>query len=372
MIDENEYEEIPYGTSKNIDFRDLLLKITGSWKTILVWMLVAGAIGVFIGFCSPKVYTVTSKLSPELSYRSTSGNLSSLASLAGVNLNSLSGNTDAFRPDLYPEIIESVPFIVDLFEMPVTVVEKKDTVETTYYDYLLNHQRKAWWTTVMGWPFDLLNWVKGLFKPDEEADEDPLHPVVDKYHLTKHQYMVYKAVKKKISTTVDRKNYMLTIEVEDQSKIVAADVSQLIIENLKKYITEYRTEKSRKDLEYYQEIYDEAKNDYIAKQREYARYYDSNLGTVSRISQVRQQQLQNEVNLLFQIFSTASQQLQLAKAKVQQETPVLACLQPPTVPLKGKPSKLNLLVTYMFFGFFLSLVWILWLKDWIKGFKKKE
>ncbi len=372
MIDENEYEEIPYGTSKPIDFRGLLLKIAHGWKTIVIWMLVAGAIGVFIGFCSPKVYTVTSKLSPELSYRSTSGNLSSLASLAGVNLNSLSGNTDAFRPDLYPEIIESVPFIVDLFELPVSVVEKKDTISTNYYDYMLNYQKKAWWTTVMGWPFDLLNWVKSLFSPDEEADEDPTHPVVDKYHLTKHQYNVYKAVKKNISTTVDRKNYMLTIAVEDQSKIVAADISQLIIDNLTRYITEYRTEKARKDLAYYQEIYDEAKDDYTAKQREYARYYDANQGTVSRLSQVRQQQLQNEVNLKFQVFSTASQQLQLAKAKVQQETPVLACLQPPTVPLKGKPSKLSLLVTYMFFGLFLSFIWLLWLKDWIKGLKKQD
>ena len=372
MIDENEYEEIPYGTSRSIDFRALFLKVAGSWKTILVWMLVAGAIGVFIGFCTPKVYTVTSKLSPELSYRSTSGNLSSLASLAGVNLNSLSGNTDAFRPDLYPEIIESVPFIVDLFELPVKVVEKKDTIATTYYDYLLNHQKKAWWTTVMGWPFDLLGWIKDQFKPDDEVDDDPLHPVVDRYRLTRHQYRVYKSAKKKISTTVDRKNYMLTIAVEDQNGVVAADVSQLIIDNLKRYITDYRTEKARKDQDYYQEIYDEAKSDYIAKQHEYARYYDANQGSVNRTSQVRLQQLQNEVSLQFQIFSTASQQLQLAKAKVQQETPVLACLQPPTVPLKGKPSKFNLLVTYMFFGLFLSLVWILWMKDWIKSLKKEE
>ena len=58
-------------------------------------------------------------------------------------------------------------------------------------------------------------------------------------------------------------------------------------------------------------------------------------------------------------------------AYAQQETPVVATLQPPTVPLKGRPSKFRLLITYSFFGFFLSLVWVLWLKDALSDFKKK-
>ena len=142
MIEDNEYNEIPYKKS-SVDIKALVLKVLKKWKTILLWMVVAGAIGVFIGFCTPKVYSVSSKLSPELMSRVNSSSLSSLASLAGVSMSSLSGNSDAIRPDLYPEIISSVPFIVDLFEVPVQIVEKKDTVRTSYYDYIENHQKRA-------------------------------------------------------------------------------------------------------------------------------------------------------------------------------------------------------------------------------------
>lgn len=372
MIEDNEYTEIPYKKASPIDIKGLIRKVLKSWKTILIWMLVAGAIGVFIGFCSPKIYTVTSKLSPELTTRVSSNSLSSLASMAGVNISNLTGNSDAMRPDLYPEIISSVPFLVDLFEVPVQIVEKRDTINTSYYDYIENHQKRAWWSVVMGWPFDVLNWAKGLVSPEEEEEEeDPVNPDVDSYHLTKKQDGVVRAIEKKISATVDRKTYMITIVVEDQDKVVAADISSTIIENLKRYITAYRTEKARRDLEYYQGLYDDAKADYMASQREYAWYFDANHGTVSRLSQVKTLQLQNEMNLKYSVYSTASQQLELAKAKVQQETPVLATLQPPTVPLKGRPSKVRLLITYAFFGFFLSLVWVLWLKDALADFKKK-
>lgn len=373
MIEDNEYSEIPYKKGSPVDIAGLIKKVLKSWKTILIWMIVAGAVGVFIGFCSPKVYTVTSKLSPELTTRMSGNSLSSLASMAGVNLSSLSGTSDAIRPDLYPEIISSVPFIIDLFEVPVQIVEKKDTIKTSYYDYIENHQKRAWWSVVMGWPFDVLNWAKGLFSPEEEEEaEDSVNPVVDSYHLTKKQDGVVHAIEKKISTTVDRKTYMITIVVEDQDKVVAADISNTIIENLKRYITNYRTAKARRDLEYYQGLYNDAKADYLAAQREYAWYFDSNHGTVSRLSQVKTLQLQNEMNLKYSVYSTASQQLELAKAKVQQETPVLAVLQPPTVPLKGRPSKVRLLITYAFFGFFLSLVWVLWLRNAIADFKKKS
>ena len=373
MIEENEYSEIPYKKTSPVDIAGLIKKVLKSWKTILLWMVVAGAIGVFIGFSTPKVYSVTSKLSPELTTRVSANSMSSLASMAGVNLSGLSGNPDAIRPDLYPEIISSVPFIADLFEVPVQIVEKNDTVNTSYYDYIENHQKRAWWSVVMGWPFDALNWAKGLFgAKEEETEEDSDHPEVDTFHLTRKQDGVVRSIGKKISVTVDRKTYMITIIVEDQNKVVAADISNKIIENLKRYITDYRTEKARRDLEYYQGLYDDAKAEYLAAQKAYAWYFDANNGTVSRLSQVHTHQLQNEVNLKYSVYSTTSQQLQLAKAKVQQETPVLAVLQPPTVPLKGRPSKVRLLTTYAFFGFFLSLVWVLWLKDAIADFKKKH
>jgi hypothetical protein len=42
------------------------------------------------------------------------GNLGSLAGLAGLNLDNPAG--DAIRPDLYPEVLQSVPFALQTSE----------------------------------------------------------------------------------------------------------------------------------------------------------------------------------------------------------------------------------------------------------------
>ena len=84
----------------------------------------AGVIGLVVGFSIPKVYTVSSKLAPEIVSR-TNSSLSSLASIAGVNLNNMS-TSDAVYPELYPEIVSSTPFVVELFSIPVEIETRKE------------------------------------------------------------------------------------------------------------------------------------------------------------------------------------------------------------------------------------------------------
>ena len=85
---EEEYDEI--------DIMELLRKLFKEWKLILKWCGIAAVIGLVIAFSIPKEYTVNSTLAPEVVSRSGGGNLSSLASLAGINLSSMS--TANFTP----------------------------------------------------------------------------------------------------------------------------------------------------------------------------------------------------------------------------------------------------------------------------------
>jgi hypothetical protein len=78
---------------------------------------IAAVIGLIVGFSIPKEYTSTIVIAPESSSAKSGGGLSSLASLAGINMNL--NTADAIYPDLYPQIVGSVPFLTDLFEIPV-------------------------------------------------------------------------------------------------------------------------------------------------------------------------------------------------------------------------------------------------------------
>lgn len=79
------------------------------------------------------------KLAPETTdATSKMSNLGGLAAMAGIDLGSASGQ-DALSPNLYPDIVHSTPFLLELFPEKVTDKEKKYT--TTLYDYIAGHQR---------------------------------------------------------------------------------------------------------------------------------------------------------------------------------------------------------------------------------------
>ena len=355
---EEEYEEI--------DIMVLVRRLLREWKRILVWCGIAAVVGLVIAFSIPKEYTVSSKLAPELVAKSGTGSLGSLASLAGVNLGSIS-TSDAVYPDLYPDIVSSTPFIVELFPVQVEFKDGK----ADYYTYLKEHTRSPWWTVVTRAPSMAMAWIKGLFQ--ERKDPITGYANMDPLRLTAEQSRIAKVIRNSIFLSVEKKTSVISLSVTAQDPLVAARISEEVINKLQSYVVRYRTEKSRKDLDYYQGLYDEAKENYYSAQQRYASYVDRNQGVVLQRVRTEQERLQNEMNLTFQLYNSCAQQLQAAKAKVQLETPVFTVINPPQVPLKqSKPSKATILVTCVFLGAVLAIVWVLWGRDFLAGLKKKE
>ena len=136
-MEENKHPQPPYMEEEydEIDIMELLRKLLKDWKLVLKWAGVAAVVGLVIAFSLPQVFTVNSKLAPEVVSRSGGGSLGSLASLAGINLGSMS-TSDAVYPDLYPDIVSSTPFVVELFPVQVEFKDKKTPMTTDYYTYL--------------------------------------------------------------------------------------------------------------------------------------------------------------------------------------------------------------------------------------------
>lgn len=351
--------QTPEMMEDEIDIMELVRKLLKEWKMLLKWGGIAAVVGVVIAFGIPKEYTASAVMAPEIATKSGSGSLSSLASLAGINLGNMA-STDAMYPELYPQIVSSRPFMVELFSMPVSIKTKDGSqVDTDLYDYMVNYTKSGWISAVAKAPFKALRWFLGLFHEKEEEMEG--HADLDPYHLTLEQANVLKALSESIMVSVDKKTYMISLSVVSQNPKVAADIVQTVIDNLQNYVVDYRTEKSRHDLEYYETLYEEAKKDYFAAQQKYARYVDANQGVVRQSVLIERERLQNEASLAYQLYNQTAQQVQLAKAKVQQETPVATVIQPPTIPLKKtKPSKAKMLVVFGFLGVCLAALWILW------------
>ena len=79
---------------------------------------------------------------------------------------------------------------------------------------------------------------------------------------------------------------------------------------------------------------------------------------------IEQERLQNEQNLAFQVFSQVATQLQMSKAKLQEEKPAFAILEPASVPLlPSGTSRKMILIGIVFLAVAGAAAWILFGQD---------
>ena len=350
--------------AEEIDLMELAKKLWSARQLIIKACAWAALAGLVIGFSIPKEYTTTVKLSPEITNSRSDSSLNSLAALAGIS--TVSQGADAVFPELYPDVVASTPFLTDMFDIQVEEIGGK--MSTTLYDYMLNHQRSAWWSTVASLPFKFLGWVKDLFAGTAQEDH-----TLDPAHLTPSESAVVKALSHRIGVAVDKKTSIVTISVTMQDPMISAAVTDAVMRNLQRYITDYRTNKSRNDLEFTQKLYDESKQQYYDAQQAYASYVDQNQNIVRHSVRTEQERLQNEMDLAYSLYNQMSAQLQMAKAKVQESTPVYAVVQPATVPLKAsKPSKTMILAACIFLAAVGACAWVLFGKETLERFRAEE
>ncbi len=354
---------------QEIDLLELAGKVWAGRRLVLKWCGIAVVVALVVAFSIPKEYTATVMLAPEVENGSRSmGSLSALAGMAGINMGSGEGG-DALSPDLYPDIVSSINFTTELFAVPVTDVEGE--LQTDLFSYLQNEQRSPWWSVVISFPFKCISWVMSLLQ-DETEETGQLDP----FHLTQEEMAVVKTLNNRIAVSVDKKTAVITLSVTMQDPLIAATMTDTVMQRLQNYITDYRTNKARHDLEFTQRLYDEAQKKYYDAQQTYADYVDMNQNIALRSVQTRQERLQNEMNLAYNLYNQTAQQLQLAKAKVQENTPVYTVVQAATVPLQAsKPSKVMILVGMVFLAAVGAVGWILFGKGVWDSFRqtlKKE
>ena len=314
--------------------------------------LIGAVIGLVVAFSIPKNYAVTVKLSREAN-KSSTGGLSSAASVLGLGSFFSSSDGDALSMLLYPEILASNPFALELYDMDVTT-DKGDRMPLNEY---MGTQRVPWWSWLAGLPVRAVKVAMSLFRG---KTEDQAVGTLDPFRLTRKETAELNAIKGSMSAEVDRNTAVATITVMLQDPLVAATVADSVVTKLQSYIAAYRTKKAVNDFEYLEKLYRERQQDYYDAQQRYAAYVDGNRSLYTQRSMVEGERLQNDMNQAYQIYSQVASQLQVARAKVQEDKPVFVVVNPATVPVKAAaPNKKLILIGFMFLACAVASVWIL-------------
>lgn len=364
-MQENNYIQPQYEEEQEIDIMELISKLWKKKAMIIKWCVVGAVIGLVVGFSIPKTYSSSVTLAPETQQR-TNSSVSSIASMMGVNLNN---SVDAISIEMFPDVVHSTPFIVELFELPVQFEWKGEMVNTTLLDYMLEYQKSPWWTPVMQAPFKALGWVMSLGK--EKETEEGIAGPLDPTNLPKKERGVVKFFAENIMVNVDKKTGKTSMSLQMQDPRVVATVLNAVVENLKEYMSDYRTSKARQDVENLAEICTERKADYYKAQQAYAKFVDANKSVVLQSAQAERERLQQEMNLAYQVYSQVATQLEGARIQEQQAKPVFAIIDPVTVPLrKTAPSKAKMLVIFTFLAGCCAAAWVLFGDEYWKKLKE--
>lgn len=353
-----------------IDWMGILRQILTIRKILYKAAGVGLVIGILIALGTPKQYTVSVTLSPEVgSSKSGSGLASMAASFLGGSIGT--DSPDALNATLAPDIVASTPFLLELFHTRVVSQDKQ--IDTTFTAYL-DEQKSSWMGYVLKTPGMAIKGIKSLFSDEEEKTTTVQEGAIE---LNEEDAAKLEGLRKLITAEVDKKTAITTLTVTLQDPKVAATVADSIIYKLQQYITTYRTRKAKEDCQYLEMLYKERQQEYYTAQQRYARYVDANSNMVFQSTMAERERLQNDMSLAYQVYSQVAQQLQVARAKVQEEKPVFAVVEPAVVPLQPSgTSRKVIVIGFVFLAVALTGAWKLWGKPyWLQlkeGLKQKD
>ncbi len=348
-----------------IDLMDLLRKVIGIRKKIYKAAGIGLIIGVIVAISIPKQYTVEVTLSPEMG-NDKAGGLSGLAaSFLGSGV-TMGDGTDALNASLSADIVSSTPFLLELSAMEIPVTKNEVMTLNTYLD----EETSPWWSYVIGFPGMVIGGVKSLFtEEDEIASFDKTSQGA--IELSKQDSRKIATLKKVITASVDKKTSMTSVTATFQDPKIAAVVADSVVKKLQEYIIDYRTFKAKEDCIYLEKLFKERQQEYYAAQKKYADYLDSHDNLILQSVRAEQERLQNDMSLAYQVYSQVASQLQVARAKVQEEKPVFAVVEPAVVPLEPSgTSKKIYVLAFVFLAVCIVIFWNLFGKDFLNKFKE--
>lgn len=343
---ENKKEQNDY-----IDLRVVAKRIWERRKLFYVVLPTVFVVTALLSLCIPRYYKTDIKLVPEIENSGMEGTLGSLASSFGIDLTDMQ-TSDAITPLLYPDLMEDNGFVSKILSLRVKSAQGADVaVDTTYYAYLKKYQQRPWWQSAMGW-------VKKKFKsapkftPSKSKEYNP-------YMISEEEFMLMEKVRDDISISVDKKTAIITIDVKTQDPYICMQLAEKIKDQLQIYITNYRTNKARTDLIYYEKLAKEAKREYDLIRQRYAYFSDANADIILESIKSTRDDLENEMQLKYNAYSTIQNQLQAAKAKVQERTPAFTLLKGAMMPVKhAGPKRMFMVIGWMFFAFVCTVTYI--------------
>jgi len=343
-----------------IDLVELAKHIWENRSTIYKFVAVGIVLGLAVALLSPVEYQSGATLMPEV--QSSQGGASRLLQQYGGLLGLGGGSVDldsetSIPPMLYPQIVRSLPFQLQLLNTEVEFAEFGTT--TTVYNFFDEVYTPSVFSYVTEYTVGLHGKVIGLFKEEEAPRPLPRGLEPDEVvSVTKDQMKIIEKMRERVTVSLNEESGVINLSVEMPDPNASAQIAKTSIGLIREYVTNYRTRKAEQDLQFAREQLQTAKAVFEDAQNRLAEFRDGNVNLATARAQTELQRLQSEYDLSFNVYNTLAQQVEQAKLKVQEQTPVVSLLQPVQVPVDDETSGAMVLIVFVMLSGIVSIGWI--------------
>jgi hypothetical protein len=354
MIKETETPS-KYTKEETIDFIALFKKLWEGRRNIFGIIVVFFFIGLFVAIFSNNEFTSSTTFVPHTESDAVKSDLGGLASLAGINLGGDARGL-GISPELYPQIVGSIPFKKQLLSVLLNVKDSHEPV--TYREYYTKIYKPGLLANLKKYTIGLPRVVISILKPlSSETFKQSGEKIISS--LTEQDYMLIKQLEKQMSLTINDSEGFITISATLPEALASAQFTLKAQELLQDYIMIFKTKKSKEELKFIEERYQEKKEDFMAIEIKLARFKDQNINLNTAVSKTKLLQLQSEHNLAFSLYTELSKQLENQRLQIKKDTPLFTILKPVNIPNeKSWPKRTLILSIYVFLGLVIGVFFV--------------
>ncbi len=350
----------PVQSSEEIDLMDLIRKLWVKRRFILSVTTIFLLLGLFIALISPVSYTASCTVVPQ-SGEGKSGGLSGVAAMMGVNLGSSAMTEGTLSPHIYPEIVKSAPFTLEIMQTPI-VTKRSNGKEITLYEYYTNkeYQDKNILGNIKKYTFGLPFVILGSLRnssPEETAFTTDSGTI---YVLNEEEKEVYKVIQNALQVYLNPKEGYVSLSYSFPEAKPAAVITDNLYRTLEKYVATFKSEKLEDNLQFVEESFESARKDFLQAQARLAAFQDANRGLATATARSTEMRLQSEFNISFSVYSELAKQREQARIAVKENQTILTLVNPTVVPHeKSAPRRSIILIGFLFLGIVIACGWVL-------------
>lgn len=290
-----------------VDVVDLMQRMWLNRGFVLKVAVVCMMFGVGLALFSPVKYTAVCDFVPQTTGGVTMSQMSSLARLAGVDLQG-GGDVEVLSPYVYENIMSSTKFHKELLQTKINLADENHPITLQAYF------NRSW---------------RGATAPDALSLQAAGTGIET---LSLGEYRAIEQLAEALGFALDVKNGYMRISATMPEPLAAAQLAQAAMEQLQDYITEFKIAKLRSNLEFLKQRHDEVKRSFEQVQARRARHRDANRNVTNNLARIEGERIEAEYQLAMSIYRDMAMQLQQAQIRVKETMPMLAIINPVTLP----------------------------------------